>query len=209
MPYKDIKVVIYKITSPTNKIYIGQAWNMYKRIGEYSRKSCKHQWKLWNSLDKYGWKAHKFEICQELPKDISQKILNIYEIFYWQCYVDLVFNMLNLQYPGGNGKHAPESIQKMKDNAWLRGKFGKDHPCYGRIGAKNPAFGQPKTKKWYEKMTIKVINIETGEIFDSVKLASKSVNINISSLVKILKGNPFKKKQNPPLQYLEEYNKQK
>ena len=31
------QVVIYKFTSPTNKVYIGQSWNWDKRIKQYKR----------------------------------------------------------------------------------------------------------------------------------------------------------------------------
>lgn len=59
---------IYKITSPTNKIYIGQSKNIYKRWNSYKSLNCKSQPYLYNSLRKHKVKNHKFEIiceCEE------------------------------------------------------------------------------------------------------------------------------------------------
>ena len=45
---------IYKITSPSNKIYIGQSINIERRFNSYKNLShCKQQIKLYNSLQKY------------------------------------------------------------------------------------------------------------------------------------------------------------
>lgn len=55
---------IYKITSPTNKIYIGQSINIHHRKGVYKRCNCKNQHKIYNSIKKHGWDKHKFEILQ-------------------------------------------------------------------------------------------------------------------------------------------------
>ena len=57
---------IYKITSPTNKIYIGQSTNIKQRWNDYNKMiRCKRQTRLYNSLKKYGPKNHIFEILEE------------------------------------------------------------------------------------------------------------------------------------------------
>jgi group I intron endonuclease len=66
-------VGIYKITSPTNKIYIGQSWQIEKRIVFYKNLCCVDQRKLYNSLKKYGWNKHKFEVLEEFDDLIEQK----------------------------------------------------------------------------------------------------------------------------------------
>ena len=67
-------VIIYKITSPKGKIYIGQTWNFSERIYFYRTLKCKGQVKVYNSLKKYGYKSHKIEIICELPNDITQSV---------------------------------------------------------------------------------------------------------------------------------------
>ena len=51
---------IYKITSPTNKIYIGQSIDIENRFTKYKSLDCKNQVRLYNSLKKYGFDKHKF-----------------------------------------------------------------------------------------------------------------------------------------------------
>ena len=56
---------IYKITSPSGKIYIGESVNINRRKYFYSTFRCKNQVKLYNSLKKYGWDLHVFELIEE------------------------------------------------------------------------------------------------------------------------------------------------
>ena len=56
---------IYKITNPEGKIYIGKSKNIEKRFSDYKRLDCKNQPLIFQSLAKYGWLNHKFEIIEE------------------------------------------------------------------------------------------------------------------------------------------------
>jgi predicted GIY-YIG superfamily endonuclease len=59
-------VGIYKITSPTGRIYIGQSTNIERRKVEYSGKNkCKKQAALYFSLVKYSFSEHIFEVVEE------------------------------------------------------------------------------------------------------------------------------------------------
>lgn len=107
-------VVIYKITSPSNKVYIGQTWNFKRRMSEYKALNIKRQVYLYNSFIKYGFDSHKFDVLYEFPKDISQEVIHRYELLYWQFYKDCGFEMLNLTTPGiGPGRMSPETKAKM------------------------------------------------------------------------------------------------
>jgi group I intron endonuclease len=77
-----MSIGIYKITNPTNKIYIGQSINIPNRWKQYKTldKSCIGI-KLINSLKKYGPENHKFEIIEEC----SIEQLNDREV-YWKQY---------------------------------------------------------------------------------------------------------------------------
>jgi len=80
------KCGIYKITSPSGRIYIGQSIDIQKRIWGYmSNHGAKKQYKLYNSLKKYGWNAHTFEIIEECSIDL----LNERER-YWQEFYDVL-----------------------------------------------------------------------------------------------------------------------
>ncbi len=108
-------ICIYKITSPSGKIYIGQTWNWTKRQYNYSNLECKKQKKLYNSLKKYGWNNHKVEFLITFDETVLQTELDNQEIYWWKHYIDLGFNMLNTKYPGSRGKHSQETKKKMKN----------------------------------------------------------------------------------------------
>lgn len=115
-------VGIYKITSPSGKVYIGQSWNILDRWMDYKCLSCKNQRKLYNSFISYGIDCHKFEIAHELPLDVEQKDLDNFEYCYWDLYKSCGMELLNLREPGSSrGKHSEEtkkrmSVSKMAEN---------------------------------------------------------------------------------------------
>jgi group I intron endonuclease len=106
-------VGIYKITSPSGKVYIGQSWNIAKRKGVYKRIDCKDQVKIYNSLVKYGWEAHSFEIIHELSGDVLQQDLDKWETYYWSKCKAEGLDLLNLREPGMGGKFSEETKKKM------------------------------------------------------------------------------------------------
>lgn len=59
---------IYLIKSPTNKIYVGQSWNIEKRRNYYKNLHCKGQRKLCNSLKKYCLKKTKVRLWMKKLK---------------------------------------------------------------------------------------------------------------------------------------------
>jgi group I intron endonuclease len=89
----NVNCGIYKITSPTKRIYIGQSINISRRFNQYKRidNSTKKIVRLYNSLNKYGPDKHSFEIlefCERLDLNIKER--------YWQDFYDSVgINGLN------------------------------------------------------------------------------------------------------------------
>jgi group I intron endonuclease len=111
---------IYKITSPTMNIYIGQSKDIEKRWKEYKYLKCKSQPRIYNSLKKYGVDKHKFEILQEC----NSEQLNELEKYY----VDL-FQTFNSKYglnliDGGNVRIMSNET-KLKISKALTGKPGR------------------------------------------------------------------------------------
>ena len=94
---------IYKITNPNNKVYIGQSRDLHKRELQYSKylKRYCRQLKLVNSINKYGWDCHSFEVIEECQFEN----LNNRER-YWQEYYDSVDNGLNCLYTKTDSKPA-------------------------------------------------------------------------------------------------------
>lgn len=108
---------IYKITSPTGRIYIGSSKDVYYRRHQYEIKHCKEQPRLYRSLLKYGFENHIFEILEECS------IENLYplERAWGDFYNVLSRNIgLNCSLPGyGELKviFSNESILKMSNSS--------------------------------------------------------------------------------------------
>jgi len=78
-------VGIYKIVSPTGKVYVGQAIDIEKRKKSYKKLKCKGQPRLYNSLVKYGFSEHIFEVVEQC----SVEKLNTRER-HWQDLYDVL-----------------------------------------------------------------------------------------------------------------------
>jgi len=94
---------IYKITNPNGKVYIGQSRDLEKRKLQYSKylKRYCRQLKLINSINKYGWELHTFEIIEFCDFDL----LNIKER-YWQEFYNSIDRGLNCLYTKTKDKPA-------------------------------------------------------------------------------------------------------
>lgn len=61
---------IYTILSPSGKIYVGQSWDLIKRRSYYKNIKRKTQPKIYSSIKKYGWAAHKFKVMIHLAENV-------------------------------------------------------------------------------------------------------------------------------------------
>jgi len=134
---------IYKITSPTNSIYIGQSINIISRWNEYKRYCCKGQSRLYNSLLKHGHEKHKFEIlCQ-----CDRNELDNLEIFYVNLYQSFNSDFgMNLKEGGGSrGKVSDET--KLRLSISHKGKKWSDELRIKRTGGKHTKEHKEKISK--------------------------------------------------------------
>ena len=107
---------IYKITSPSGKVYIGQSWDVKTRKVKYSTLNCKKQPGIYRSLVKYGWNNHVFQVIVEFNNDCTQEKLDKFEILYMQIYREQGVKLLNVKDGRGDGKHSIESKKKMSES---------------------------------------------------------------------------------------------
>lgn len=70
---------IYKITSPSNKVYIGQSVDIRGRVSKYKHLKCNKQERLYRSLVKYGFSSHKIEIVIECHASELNKMERYYQ----------------------------------------------------------------------------------------------------------------------------------
>lgn len=115
---------IYKIESPDGLVYIGQSRSMLKRWEKYF---CINQKRSINkiglSMLKHGAENHVFSLIHELPPDVSLEVMDSYEQFYMDVYIDCAVDLLNLKEAGGKGKFKEEVIKKLKgENTWMAGR---------------------------------------------------------------------------------------
>jgi group I intron endonuclease len=145
---------IYKITSPSGKIYIGQTSNLRKRYYYYLTgfNSIKEQTRLYNSFLKYGILNHIFEIIEEC--EIEK--LDEREIYWGEFYDVLGKNGLVCRLGNGKGKCSEETKQKMITKLTGR-KQSKEtiekriKKLKGRIASKEEKENKSKSKLEYFK----------------------------------------------------------
>ena len=133
------KCGIYKITSPSGKVYIGQSVNIQRRFSQYKRLKCEKQPILYNSLLKYSAEAHIFEIIQECTVEELPKLEQMYIVQY------------NSYQKGMNcslGGEIPPSILpevKLKQSITRKAKFKAGtlvNPMQGRTGKLSGFYGK-------------------------------------------------------------------
>tara|TARA_R110000868_G_scaffold397674_1_gene670449 strand:- start:51 stop:632 length:582 start_codon:yes stop_codon:yes gene_type:complete len=163
---------IYKITSPSKKIYIGQSVNIEKRFIHYNNLICKQQVKLYNSFKKYGVNNHTFEIlCKCEINELNNK-----ERFYQDLFNVCSINGLNLTLTKSDdrsGKHSDETIKKMSIIQKTRKRKKLSEETKNKIRIK--AIGRIKSEKTIEKLRKSMINREIYYHTDETKLKLKKI----------------------------------
>lgn len=132
---------IYKITSPTKKIYVGKSTDIFKRWQQYNSINCKNQRHLYNSLKKYGIKKHKFEIICQCDRSELDK-LEKYYIALFQCF-DSEYG-LNLREGGEGGTCSNETKIKLREAAL---RAGNKPPLAAFTGYKHTDESKKKQSK--------------------------------------------------------------
>jgi group I intron endonuclease len=150
-----MSIGIYKITSPSGKIYVGQSINIEKRWKNYNKYVCINQNKLNNSFLKHGSENHQFDIIEKC----LYEYLNIKER-YWQDYYNVLgLNGLNCILT--NTDELPRLIsQDIKDKIGKANKGkqscnkGKQLTQIHRENIGNSNRGQTRTQNTKNKMSV-------------------------------------------------------
>lgn len=192
---------IYIITSPSGRKYVGsskdimQRWNRYRVLKGHDR-----QPKLYNSFQKYGFNNHTFDVFLQCKAE---------ERFKWEHIIGVQFNVLdrnvgmNSSLPGYDdvpkivSEETKEKISEL--NKGKNKRFGKDNTFYDKKHSDytKKIISERRKEQCLKGITKcginkndnrkKVINIETGKIYDSISDCSKENNINDSTLGKFLR----------------------
>jgi group I intron endonuclease len=139
---------IYKITSPSGKVYIGRTKNYDGRMYEHKHNAIvkRMDYPIYKAIRKYGWESMNTEIICRVSADISSKVEEEFILAY-----NSVKNGYNSTYGGHGGnvfKDNPELLQKLKNTLSVRfsgennGMYGKSHSDSAKEKQKEKAKGR-------------------------------------------------------------------
>jgi len=199
---------IYKITSPSNRIYIGQSIDIERRIYKYKKDLCIQQTRLNNSFLKYGVENHVFEIIKECPIED----LNCSERYYQDLFKVLTKNGLNCRLTASKDKsgkqsestklkisnsnkisHSGKSLSETHKKNISKGGMGKIMSKESRKNLSEARKGIIFSKTHIENLKKshgkKVLDTSTGIEYYSARYASECLNLNWNTLMARLNGN--------------------
>lgn len=71
--------VIYRLTSPSGAVYIGQTKNLKNRLAAYRSLRCKAQGRLYKSLAQHGFDSHAVAVLHTFSRLEEQSVVDDYE----------------------------------------------------------------------------------------------------------------------------------
>lgn len=180
------KIGIYKITSPNNRVYIGQSIDIDERISRYKRlKNCSGQHRLYNSFLKYGVINHEFEIIELCDRTELNKRER-----YWQEHYNVLKEGLNCMLTGVDDVpivFSDEVRKKMSVSG--SGRKQSSEQVRKRVQSKNGYKHSQETKDKIAKSSgVLVFNFNNGIYYFSIKEAAETTNVSESHLGNMLNG---------------------
>jgi group I intron endonuclease len=127
---------IYKITSPSNKVYVGKTYDVRKRINSHKCEARRGKnTLLHNSIRKYDWENHHFEIIES----IDDSLLDEREIFWiseLKTYCQENPMGLNMT-KGGDGQR----------NSWMHDTERREQQSKSFSNEGNPFYGKTHSEE--------------------------------------------------------------
>ena len=162
---------IYKITSPTNKVYIGQSrdiekrWIDHKRRG--NRKNIDAKYPLYISMYKHGVDTHTMEVIEEC----SFEELNNRER-YWQDYYNVIKEGLNakLQEASGMPRVYSKEVRANISAKSKRLRHTEETKKKISIGISKAMKGVKKTEAHRKAISLSRIGVKRGPMSNEDKL---------------------------------------
>jgi group I intron endonuclease len=155
--------VIYKLTSPSGKSYIGQTIYFERRMKQHFQTKCSGCPYIKNAIKKYG-----SLIQQEILLEVDNNFLDFYEQKFIIAYNTLYPHGYNLKTGGGRQSECTQitkdkisrgvSSARKKEGAWVGDKnpqFGRKYAFPKSIDALNSFNHLPKSEEHKQKLRIK------------------------------------------------------
>ena len=193
-------VGIYKITNPESKSYIGLSKDIEKRFQSHKGLQFHGNNKLKESLIKYGWDSHFYEILEEinifyLDRSEGNALLRKRERHWINLYKTFENGLNENKGGSGCGSHTTESKQKISES--LKGK-----PKPSDFGAKRKKWQH--TEEFKEKVRnsprcpVLMYDLEDNLIqeFPNQQLAADHLGVKKQAVWNVLNGYLNKKSGN-------------
>lgn len=181
--------IIYKYTSPSGKVYIGQTINEVARKARHKREAIYRNTKFYTAIRKYGFNTFQYEVLysevfNENDKEYIFSLLNDKEEYYITLYesVEKGYNMLPkskvslMNYITWTDEQRKNISDRMKGNNYAKGRVSKNK------GVKGSTKGRPL-------IPINQFSID-GEFiksWESAKQIELELNILAASITKCCK----------------------
>lgn len=193
--------VIYKITSPSGRLYVGKSINLKKRVKDYKYQCEKRKSIVHDSIRGYGWENHKLEIIEECENDklSEREIFWIKELNTHHYNNPKGMNMtIGGEMGGGSWIHDTERRKKQSERFSGTGGtfYGHHHTeenkkLYSELATKRNKEQGRKVPTWgAEKGRLKIIKSVVCydnkgcflKEYESATLASKQLNTSRSNI---------------------------
>lgn len=194
---------IYKLTSPSGKIYIGQTQCLYKRFRSYRKFKCNKYLK--NAFLKYGLENISVKI---LEKDVVLENLDEREQFYFdtlQPFGNIGYNICREAGTTRGRKRPPEEMKGLSDfNKTRIGElnhfYGKTHSEETKNYLREINIGRKHSEETKEKIKAKqdnekknkcvqqvdLVTKEIIDVFESIKEASIATGISMCNISQVV-----------------------
>jgi len=158
---------VYKIVSPTGRIYIGQTNNIKRRIIEHRYNSKRLNTKLYSSIKKYGLDNHNISMIFYSDVQHERDAMEMFYISYYKS-IDLGLNHMISDTPCGamkGKKHTKEVVDGIKK----------------RMKGVKPTWA-------IEKKKVKIYSQTEDMYFESTKKCSEYFNVSQPLISMMING---------------------
>ena len=204
-------ICIYKIEDKNGCTYFGQTRSFKRRISHYKSKkvqfSNKDKLRIYKSIYNLGYENHTISIVYEFPKDVTNDVIDNFEAFYINQYLEANLPLFNIRGGGRKAPLAEETKKKLSEiikNQYKNGRIisaemkqnissvhtGKKH----RLGQKLSVEGREKLSNIMKNAVhalpkVKVKCLNNGKIYESQRDAAKDLNISYTHIPAVCKGH--------------------
>jgi len=180
------KYIVYKYTSPSNKIYIGQTCKSLDRRASNGTGYI-HCTYFYSAILKYGLENFKREILKE---NLTLDEANYWEEYYINYYDSANReNGYNIRPGGNNSKCSDESKEKIRKYMIYNNPM-KNQEVVEKVKKKNTGkYKSEESKKKISKSHKKKIKcVELDIVYDSRNEAAKAIDVDPSNVSRAAKG---------------------